>query len=822
MAATAPTSAPSTSSTSTAGGGREMKRQRIEIVELNMFQSIAQSLHEVWTRLQEQHKSASTSAPTSGASSLCEIEVRVGMQILSDQNRRWRSQQPRNLDKAGIVIVDDNSLSAYSRTMGGAVRVSFKSGVDEVFVEHVRSVLAEKKFTASVLPASRIRYDSSSSRTVRWEVGPNGEVKGGIEEKNRFYRKDFALISHTYDIRIDAANELTSASASASATGTTSAVSHPHIPKDFTHERLKRRTTFRSKEFGHWKIDLTEVEVSEFLPASSSTSHGTHSSNREKVVLHVGKEVELELELEPASTKMLQEATQESIMQLIPRIALQLVKILNLCIPHEVEAPSEQPLEKYVTTSQPKQTAVLQEIRRLNSVLRSASAGSSTSSSAHPSHASDAFIGSLPINMTRRNLLNVLRTKYFLTEKSDGVRHLLYCISEGSGADTVALLMDRGKALFKINGCAAIGAALKPGMVLDGELVLHRTLQQTIFLIFDVLAIDGNPCVHLPFSQRNRLIDEVVMPRYLQAFPTSSAALGTTPLVRKRFVDKTRLPDLLAKIKVEDDGERAFKDVATSTPTTTTTTNTTAAAVPHTHHKTDGFIFQPDSPYVMACDSSLLKWKWDDLRSVDLVALETGETVQSGSGLGSGIRLFCDGDEGMLIDCSKRGSGSVALGTFDTLRLRADMQDFLAEHSISNAARGGASKDRRGRIAEVVYSTSLGVWAYKLLRKDKSDPNHIYTLLGVCMEQADGISIEELEYRLIGCAIPSTTSSQPSGVGGGAGAGAAEATSTHALDDDYQLQLQRLKGQLLTWRKESVAKKQGGGSGGASAGGAAK
>jgi len=203
----------------------------------------------------------------------------------------------------------------------------------------------------------------------------------------------------------------------------------------------------------------------------------------------------------------------------------------------------------------------------------------------------------------------------------------------------------------------------------------------------------------------------------------------------------------------------------------------------------------------MACDSALLKWKWDDLRSVDLVAVETndGGGGSTGDGLGSGIRLFCDGDEGMQIDCSKRGSGSVALGTFDTLRLRADMQDFLAE----NMGIGGKSaiKDRRGRIAEVVYNTSLGVWGYKLLRRDKSDPNHIYTFLGVCMEQADGISIEELEYRLIGCASSSV----------GSGGSTTESITIPALDDDYQFQLQRMKGQLLNWRKEGALKRSVGG-----------
>ena len=72
-------------------------------------------------------------------------------------------------------------------------------------------------------------------------------------------------------------------------------------------------------------------------------------------------------------------------------------------------------------------------------------------------------------------------------------------------------------------------------------------------------------------------------------------------LIKKNFVDKSKIGDLLSKIRIED-GSRVFRDTIRD------------ASGVFSHHKTDGFIFQPDAPYVFNCDSDLLKWKWPEQR----------------------------------------------------------------------------------------------------------------------------------------------------------------------------------------------------------------
>lgn len=50
------------------------------------------------------------------------------------------------------------------------------------------------------------------------------------------------------------------------------------------------------------------------------------------------------------------------------------------------------------------------------------------------------------------------------------------------------------------------------------------------------------------------------------------------------------MTELLSRVSLEEGGERVFRDPTTSG-----------------HHRTDGFIFQPDQAYVSGCDSDLLK-----------------------------------------------------------------------------------------------------------------------------------------------------------------------------------------------------------------------
>ncbi|CAN0539875.1 unnamed protein product, partial [Ectocarpus sp. 8 AP-2014] len=51
-------------------------------------------------------------------------------------------------------------------------------------------------------------------------------------------------------------------------------------------------------------------------------------------------------------------------------------------------------------------------------------------------------------------------------------------------------------------------------------------------------------------------------------------------------------------------------------------------------------------------------------------------------------------------------------------------------------------------IAEVALDPGSGLWVYMGLRPDKDRPNFITTVISTMVEVAEGLSEEELKYRM--------------------------------------------------------------------------
>lgn len=320
-----------------------------------------------------------------------------------------------------------------------------------------------------------------------------------------------------------------------------------------------------------------------------------------------------------------------------------------------------------------------------------------------------AFPGAQPVNMCKRNVSDVQRQNYYIAEKTDGVRYLMLAVPGPSGKTCV--LVDRSMNVFQVSGGPILAEVLGMGTILDGELVHNRTMKKAIFVAFDILRHRDRNVMSLSFIERLTTLSDSVMDPYLKKTHAEGPDSGGAHLVliMKAFYPRRKIMDLFRKVHVEGH-HRIFRDDARTL-----------------HHKTDGIIFQPDAPYKMGTDTNLLKWKWVDLASVDLRVYPATGTGGAGGGAGN-LKLCSEaGQQGEEVDLSR----SVHLSDHDQARLVADMEKS------------------RSVIAEVALDPGSGLWVYMGLRPDKDRPNFITTVISTMVEVAEGLSEEELKYRML-------------------------------------------------------------------------
>jgi mRNA capping enzyme, catalytic domain/mRNA capping enzyme, beta chain/mRNA capping enzyme, C-terminal domain len=546
---------------------------------------------------------------------------------------------------------------------------------------HIRRDLQEVEFVETVYggyPQDRrvcfpgVHDNSNSSNTLTF---------GKMEKKERLLFLDLAVPAAPYDIRIQLATE--------------KCVDDqiPNVPPpNWKTKRIKRRRSYtRRDKTIVWQIDVTEVTTTYSDPAKAA-----------EVTF------ELEMELSPSATlKLVNDESQSSIQIQAKALAGQLWWILHNLNPlsdvlHVDEFLRDHPDSRAVRLAQA-QCAALKKWRNTQSFESPI-----LTNPDNPPTTDIHFMGCMPVNFSRHNIEEVQRSPengYFLSEKTDGVRHFL--IFTGSTAVLIDRAM-RGKQPIprspeESEPLEYLLPLIKPGTVFDGEVVMHRKLRRPIFIVFDILSIP-EPVLHLPFEKRLQHLKQAT-------FRTPTAvrdmfdptAVGdpkvALPLVRKNFVKRQDLDDLLLRV-TEEKGLRCYKHGETH------------------NHLTDGIIFQPNTPYVCGTDINLLKWKYLDTVTIDVEILAPRFEGE--------LRVGCLGEDNTRIDMTRH----LRLPTIERLRLEADR----AENNC--------------KIVEVGFDATTGEWYYLTTRPDKVAPNHISTVLGTLLELAESLTTEELRYRM--------------------------------------------------------------------------
>ena len=316
----------------------------------------------------------------------------------------------------------------------------------------------------------------------------------------------------------------------------------------------------------------------------------------------------------------------------------------------------------------------------------------------------DSFPGTMPVGFARWHIPHIKSRKYWVAEKTDGVRYFLVV------AGGTAALVDRTNSAFTCSGLDLLSTVFPAGTVLDGEYVWHQKEGKNIFMAFDILATGTFPSenhVQKPFEERLRILNEFLseegpFSRAIRGHVQKSSVLN---VMRKRWVPATHITAVfkqITKVKKRDGSiARIYSDDKRD-------------------HFTDGIVFCPNTPYICGSHNEYLKWKWSDLITIDFEATLEEE---------SKVSVTCGGPRNNPIELD-------SLITIDP-KDKPVIGSLLSKLSSQRA------------ILEFGFTSETGLWNYKCHRPDKDRANYIRTVLGSLLNIAEAISEEELQYRII-------------------------------------------------------------------------
>jgi mRNA guanylyltransferase len=338
---------------------------------------------------------------------------------------------------------------------------------------------------------------------------------------------------------------------------------------------------------------------------------------------------------------------------------------------------------------------------------------------------SDRFPGAQPVSFAREHLHELQHAEYFMCEKTDGIRCLLYLTYRDFGPEGFKpdhFLIDRKNNFYLV----------PPGLhfphkdyfqdptkfsfstILDGELV-HDVVKgdlnpRLIFYVFDCLAADGENVTGKTLDKRLGKLRENVM-KPLEAWQAKH------PNAQEPF--RVKMKQVHSPYHIQD----MFMHV-----------------LPNLPHGNDGLIFTCKSTrYQFGTDNHILKWKPPQENTIDF-KLRLGEFPTFDPK---------DGEAGEIPDYDAMPDKFILLVQHNNNNYQSFQQDlFIDEAEWELLKRLGQQLD--GRIIEC-YREPSGRWRYKReedgtprWRDDKKEANHITTVNSVLESIEDPVTEQDL------------------------------------------------------------------------------
>lgn len=309
-----------------------------------------------------------------------------------------------------------------------------------------------------------------------------------------------------------------------------------------------------------------------------------------------------------------------------------------------------------------------------------------------------------------------MERSYFVCEKSDGIRYLLYLTEDDTGHEAYYLVDRKNDYWFITNKNLHLPTpqdiqSFHTQTLVDGELVFDEENGRQIprFLLFDCLVIDGKNIMERPLDKRLAYMKEHIYAPYRKLFQDFPGELQYQPF-------EVRMKDMQLSYGME----MMFKDV-----------------LPRLKHGNDGLIFTcRTSGYRHGTDPHILKWKPPEENTIDCRLKVYFPLVEpDDEDIANGItQPYYD------YHTLERAELWVFMGDSGQ-RYQKYADAYITDEELEELiALGDPLNDR---VAEC-YRDDAGRWRVSRFRDDKLEANHISTLNSVISSIEDGVTEEDL------------------------------------------------------------------------------